>query len=63
MMPSPAEVPRFLPGEIVSEVARPLVAPVADNRIQIDLADAHRLRITGRYDTEALARLIRGLTA
>jgi len=31
--------------------------------IEIDLAGDRRLRITGSYDPEALARLIRGLSA
>ncbi len=31
--------------------------------IEIELAGGHRMRIIGRYDPEALARLIRGLSA
>lgn len=54
---------RFLPVEIVEAVQVPPVAPVADNHIEIELAGGHRMRISGRYDPEALARLIRGLTA
>ena len=30
--------------------------------IEIDVAGGHRMRISGRYDPEALARLIRGLS-
>ena len=54
---------RFLPVEIVKEasLARPM--PAADNQIEIELASGHRMRISGGYDPEALARLIRGLTA
>ena len=54
---------RFLPVEIVKQapVARPTLA--ADNHIEIELAGGHRMRISGSYDPEALARLIRGLTA
>ena len=54
---------RFLPVEIVADapVTRPM--PAAENHIEIDLAGGHRMRISGRYDPEALARLIRGLTA
>ena len=37
--------------------------PAAENHIEIDLAGGHRMRISGSYDPEALARLIRGLTA
>jgi transposase len=59
---SPSES-RFLPVEIVAEARPPLAAPAADNHIEIDLAGGHRLRISGSYDPEALARLIRGLLA
>lgn len=31
--------------------------------LEIDMANGHRLRITGAYDGDALARLIRGLSA
>jgi len=31
-------------------------------QIEIELAGGHRLRISGVYDAEALARLIRGLS-
>jgi len=36
--------------------------PAPAGMIEIDLAGGHRLRIVGRYDPEALARLIRGLS-
>ena len=54
---------RFLPIEIVSERGgeRP-AASCAENRIEIELAGGHRLRISGAYDPDALARLIRGLS-
>ena len=54
---------RFLPVEIVRQapVTRPI--PAADNHIEIELAGGHRMRVSGGYDPEALARLIRGLTA
>ena len=61
MAPS-ADVARFLPVEIVAEAKAPLAAPVAGNHIEIELAGGHRMRISGRYDPEALARLIRGLS-
>ena len=58
---------QFLPVEIVQDVrAAPAVpdAPVAGRGlIEIELAGGHRMRITGRYDPEVLARLIRGLSA
>ena len=54
---------RFLPVEIVAEVKASPAMPLYDNRIEIELAGGHRMRISGGYDPEALARLIRGLTA
>ena len=54
---------RFLPVEIVASARAPAAAPVAHNCIEIDLAGGHRMRISGSYDPEALARLIRGLSA
>ena len=40
-------------------------APVrntTEGQIEVELAGGHRLRISGSYDPEALARLIRGLS-
>lgn len=54
---------RFLPVEIVCEQERPPPAPIIDNRIEIELAGGHRIRISGSYDPEMLARLIRSLSA
>ena len=57
----------FLPVEIVQDTRELPAAPAAPatevGRIEIELAGGHRMRITGRYDPEALARLIRGLSA
>jgi transposase len=53
---------RFLPVEIVETVRAPSAPPVAENLIEIELAGGHRMRISGSYDPEALARLIRGLS-
>lgn len=63
-----ADAPSFLPVEIVGRVrsdevvmaADPMLAP---GTIEIELAGGHRMRISGSYDPEALARLIRGLSA
>ena len=57
-----SEEARFLPVEIVAETRAATAAPVAENHIEIELAGGHRLRISGGYDPEALARLIRGLS-
>ena len=67
--PDPASAPplpeqaRFLPVEIVAETRSTPAAPAAENHIEIELAGGHRMRISGSYDPEALARLIRGLSA
>ena len=67
--PDPASVPalpeeaRFLPVEIVAETRSAPAALAAENHIEIELAGGHRMRISGSYDPEALARLIRELTA
>jgi transposase len=57
------EVASFLPVEIVGppELAAP--PSPGDGQIEIELAGGHRLRIVGGYDPEALARLLRGLSA
>ena len=57
-----SEEARFLPVEIVAETRSAPAAPAAENQIEIDLAGGHRMRISGGYDPEALARLIRGLS-
>jgi transposase len=61
-VPLPAVEPHFLPVEIVAEVKSPVAVPAADSHIEIELAGGHRMRISGGYDPEALARLIRGLS-
>lgn len=62
-VPLPSVEPRFLPVEIVAEAKEALMAvPTADSQIEIELAGGHRMRISGSYDPEALARLIRGLS-
>ncbi|WP_338119178.1 IS66-like element accessory protein TnpA [Paracoccus pantotrophus] len=61
-VPAPPEEAHFLPVEIVAEEQTPAAGPVAESRIEIELAGGHRMRISGSYDPEALARLIRGLT-
>ena len=62
------DAPVFLPVEIVNparaEAARPILPSnvLANGLLEIELAGGHRLRISGAYDPEALARLIRGLS-
>ena len=58
-----ADTPCFLTVEIVDhariEESRPVTA---ESLLEFELAGGHRLRISGSYDPEALARLIRGLS-
>jgi len=61
--PGSSEGSRFLPVEIVEGARMAPTTAAAENRIEIDLAGGHRLRISGSYDPDALARLIRGLPA
>lgn len=56
------EATRFLPVEVVGPADAATDMPTAGNLIEIDLAGGHRMRISGRYDPAALARLIRGLS-
>jgi len=65
-----AETPCFLAVEIVDRpaTAEPVPTRAANftsghSTIEIDIAGGHQLRIVGSYDPEALARLIRGLSA
>jgi len=62
------EPPCFLPVEIVDRPQGDAPAPTSEpmsvqSAIEIDIVGGHRLRIIGGYDPEALARLIRGLSA
>ena len=60
------DAPVFLPIEIVNparaEAARSILPSnvLPDCLLEIELAGGHRLRISGSYDPEALARLICG---
>ena len=60
-----AEESRFLPVEIIEHEPLPASdpAPCAEHgHLDFELAGGHRLRISGSYDPDALARLIRGLS-
>ena len=64
---TPTEGPLFLPVEVIEHPVREEAPASGDAQgpggtIEIDLAGGHRMRINGRYDPEALARLIRGLS-
>lgn len=60
---SAEEPARFLPVEVVDGAANRSVEAAIENRIEIELVGGHRIRISGSYDADALARLIRGLSA
>jgi transposase len=52
----------FLPVEIVCEPLSTAVAPPpSDGRIEIALANGHRLKMMGSHDPKTLCRLVRGL--
>ncbi len=60
--PEPEAV--FLPVEVAKEQDIAVANDGADPAtLEIDLSSDHRLRITGAYDGDALARLIRGLSS
>ena len=62
------DAPVFLPVEIVSparsEVVRPILPDSAlpNCLLEVEIAGGHRLRVSGAYDPETLAQLIRGLS-
>ena len=60
---SAAQAPCFLPVGIVRHAAPEAERhPVSNGQIEVKLASGHRLRVSGAYDSEALARLIRRLS-
>ena len=66
-MPPRRRVPAFFQSRSSSTRFEKMLPSSGDARdpggtIEIDLAGGHRMRINGRYDPEALARLIRGLS-
>jgi transposase len=62
------DAPVFIPVEIVKPTRSEAVRPVLPNSVlpgsllEIEIAGGHRLRVSGAYDPEALAWLIRGLS-
>ena len=54
----------FLPVEVVPEPAAASVKPaVSDSKIEIQLSNGHRLSVSGAFDPDAVARLVRGLSS
>jgi len=58
------EAASFLPVEVIVEPRPPIidVAP-SDAKIEIMLANGHRLTVSGGFDAEAVSRLLRGLAS
>ena len=62
------DVPVFLPVEILNPARAEAAMPILPSKVlpdcllEIELAGGYRLRVSGSYDPEALARLIRGLS-
>ena len=66
-LPAEPDAACFFPVEIVDRPTHDDSGTAAGRvpaagTIEIDIAGGHRLRISGAYDPEALARLIRGLS-
>ena len=61
--PEDGDMGRFLPVEVVAPVHASPVSDVGRGELEIELAGGHRLRISGAYDPDALAMLIRKLSA
>ena len=54
----------FLPVEVVPESTVPIVEPeVSDRKIEIRLSNGHKLSVSGAFDPDAVARLLRGLSS
>ena len=50
--------------EVLPEPVAPNVKPaVLDSKIEIQLSNGHRLSIGGKFDPDAVARLLRGLSS
>ena len=63
-----AEPPEAGTAFLTVEITEPRGMPVLSDSpepgtLEIDLCSGHRLRLTGAYDADALARLIRGLSS
>ena len=61
--PEDTDITRFLPVEVIEPVQPHLSSGIAFGEMQVEIANGHRLTITGSYDPDALAVLIRKLSA
>ena len=53
---------KILPVEVIAQPTPSETVPGPTGLIELELANGHRLRISGSYDPEAIARLVRHLT-
>lgn len=53
---------KFLPVEVIAQPTSPQPSSETTGLIELELANGHRLRISGAFDPEAIARLVRPLT-
>ncbi len=53
---------KFLPVEVIAEPPPSEPLPETTGLIELELANGHRLRISGGYDPDAIARLVQHLT-
>ncbi len=61
--PADEDVAQFLPVEVLSEPVAPIIKPAGlDSKIEIQLSNGDRLSISGAFDPDAVARLLRGLS-
>ncbi len=61
--PADEDMAQFLPVEVLSEPVVPIVKPAGlDSKIEIQLSNGDRLSISGAFDPDAVARLLRGLS-
>ena len=61
--PADEDMAQFLPVEVLSEPVAPIFKPAGlDSKIEVQLSNGHRLSISGAFDPDAVARLLRGLS-
>ncbi len=61
--PADEDMAQFLPVEVLSETVAPMVKPAGlDSKIEVQLSNGHRLSVSGAFDPDAVARLLRGLS-
>lgn len=60
--PEDEEIPAFLPVEVMASSEMNGEPATINDQIEIELGDSLRMTVTGAYDPDALARLIRGIS-